>query len=207
MNPVRKTDAGFLLTSEAEPSLPIGAVRKDQQAEGREIPPATWDRGGRTVRTVDVDLSKLPASPACTRRRQARRFTIDPGDANPSCHVGAHSDILFPLDDGTDTTEPLARSFRTKAMDGAETSSPRPTGLIYFGRSGNPKTEPSHQGARSGGGAYYSWGKPMPGNGTAKSGITIAPENSPRQIIQTLPAATIRKIDNPEKILRYWTRC
>jgi hypothetical protein len=215
-NPVRKTDAGFLLTigmlNLLYQSAPYERVSKLKDAEifPGDVGPAAVE----TIRTVNVDLSKLRWQSTGLYAPAGRpvSFTIDPGDAKAVMfRIGAHSDVLFPLDDRY--RKQLNRwpdLSRTTVLDGAETIVTSPHGgLIYFEKIGKPENRTARikvHGAVEA--PYFRLGKTDTRKWNSKIRHYDAPwgELAGDRIILTLPAATIRKIDNPEKILRYWDR-
>jgi len=215
-NPVLKTETGFLLTigmlNLLYQSAPYDRISKLKDAAN--FPGEVGPSAASVEKDFQFDSSKLRWQSTGLYMPAGRpvSFTIASNHANlVKLRVGAHSDILIPMDN--DYRKQLNRGpdiSMTKVLNGGETLITSPYGgLIYFEKIGKPENTVVN--IRINGAAqapYFKLGETNAREWRDKIRYYSGPwgEMAGNKIILTLPAATLKKVENPETILKYWDR-
>lgn len=214
--PVMKEDVPFLLTlgmlNMLYQSTPYNRVSKMKDAD--IFPGDVGPKAVEVERTVRFDLSRVRWQSTGLYAPAGRivGFTLEPGLANQvQIRIGAHADVLIPFD------EKYRKQFQrgpdislTKVLEGGETLITSPHGgLIYLEKIGKPANrsiEVKINGAVQA--PYFKLGETSVKEWREKIRYRGAPwgELAGNRLIITFDADTLRKIDDPEKLVRYWDK-
>jgi len=214
--PVGKTEQDFLLTI-GMLNLLYSCAPYERISELRDAAffPGEVGPGAMTTETdfpCDLFRNRWQSTGLYAPAGRPVSFTVAPGEGNMvKVRIGAHADVLFPLDDKY--RKQLKRwpdISLTRALKGGETLIVSPHGgLIYFERMGNPDRHTLNiriNGAVAA--PYFKLEETDVREWRERIRYYQAPwgELAGRRIILTFSAATLKKIDDPEKLLRYWDK-
>lgn len=214
--PVLKTDVPFALTlamlNALYQSAPYNRVSKMKDAD---IFPGTVGPDAVEIeKNLRFDLSKLRWQSTGLYAPAGRvvSITIDQSEKNTIlARIGAHSDVLLPFD------EKYRRQLQrgpdismTRILEGGETLMTSPYGgLIYLEKVGKPGDKVIDVKIK---GAVQAPYFKLQETGTREWRDKIRYYDVPwgelagEHIIITFASETLRKIDDPEKLLRYWDK-
>ncbi|MEE9913722.1 MAG: M60 family metallopeptidase [Deltaproteobacteria bacterium] len=215
-NPILRMDVPFVLTvamlNSLYQSAPHNRVGKMKDAD---IFPGMVGAGAAEIeRNIPLDMSKIRWQSTGLYAPAGRivAFTVGAGEKNTvMVRIGAHSDSLIPFDDkyrkqfnrGPDIS-------MTKVLDGGETLLTSPYGgLIYLEKTGKPENRIIN--VRINGAVqapYFKLGETRPAEWKERIRYFAAPwgELAGDRIIITFSSDIIKRIDDPEKLMRYWDK-